>query len=175
MIPFQKKVLFKVTFTAILLALSGVCVYFFTKKINQVIKQTDLLKQELEKRSSLVSQIQKLEQEKLEASPYFTALQQYLPTESEAIKFEEKLQELATENHLDLSFRFGALNTKEDQDSKNYSFDFILSGKQKDILQWFQNVENLPYAFSFEKIEFIEQSFGGGAYTVKVLGRIYLR
>jgi len=42
--------------------------------------------------------------------PYFIELEKALPTETEMVNLEEVLQDLAGQNDLNLSFRFGLLN-----------------------------------------------------------------
>ena len=109
---------------------------------------------------------------------YLDQLRNSLPTETEMVKYEEILQNLANQNNLDLSFRFGTLNPEKDDEPQSYSFNLVLSGEQTFILKWLKAFQNLHYISRLEQIELTQTEAaenGSSSYDVKILGRIYIR
>ena len=89
--------------------LGGLLVYFRIDIGNKDIK-IDEYKKELASRDDILNRIHNLEQGEALSLSYLSQLQDALPTESEAVRFEGMLQDLAHQNDLSLSFRFGELN-----------------------------------------------------------------
>jgi len=85
----------------------------------------------------------------------------------------EILKNLADQNDLNLSFRFGLLNEKTEQEPKNYSFNLILSGEKNNILKWLDEFQALNYVIRIDQIELTQT--GPEGYNAKILGRVYLR
>ncbi len=175
MTPYRKKLAVILIISSGTLVFTSGLYYFFYDKIKKTVQEIEKAKIELSQRSSIVSQIRELEEEEKKAEQYRKLLKQFLPSESEAIHFEERLKNIAEAQNLNISFRFDTLNPGSEKNNKNYSFNIVLSGKKQNIQQWFKEVEALPYAVNLERIEFIKQSASNDFYNVKVLGRIYLR
>ena len=161
---------------SIILVLGGLFYYFYNDISKRVIK-INSYRQELVSRASILNRIYVLEQEYKKSLPYFAKLTEALPTETEMVNLEEVLKNLANQNDLDLSFRFGLLNEATEQEPKNYSFNLILTGEKDNILKWMDGLQKLNYTIRVDQIELSQTSSGESKsyYSVKILGRVYLR
>lgn len=159
-----------------ILALSGLF-YFFYSKIVKRVAQIQSHKKELVQRGDTLNTIYELEREESLSLAYLSQLQKTLPTESELVVFEKVLQNLANQNNLNLSFRFGLLNEAKDSEPKNYSFNLILSGNKASILKWLTEFKNLAYRTRLEQIELTQSQSKteSSYYDIKILGRVYVR
>ncbi|MDD5760797.1 MAG: type 4a pilus biogenesis protein PilO [Candidatus Pacebacteria bacterium] len=163
-------------FFAFVLILGGLF-YYFRADILKRVENTENYRKELAARNDILSKIYELEEGQHLASAYINQLKQALPTESEMVRLEQVLQDLARKNNLSLSFRFGVLNEATDQESQSYSFNLILSGGKTSILNWLEEFQNLNYIIRLEQIEFTQtqREENNIIYDVKILGRAYLR
>ena len=173
-----KKSLIKILVISLIfiLALSGLFYFFYTKIVKRVA-QIENYKKELVQRGDILNTIYELEKEESLSLVYLNQLQKTLPTESEMVIFEKVLQNLANQNNLNLSFRFGLLNEAKDSEPKSYSFNLILSGTKISILKWLTEFKDLAYRTRLEQIELTQTQSGGEAsyYDIKILGRVYIR
>ncbi|MDD3491668.1 MAG: hypothetical protein PHG13_01785 [Candidatus Pacebacteria bacterium] len=160
----------------VVLILGGLLVYFRIEIGKKVIK-IDEYKKELASRDDILNRIHNLEQGEALSLSYLSQLQDALPTESEAVRFEGMLQDLAHQNDLSLSFRFGELNEPKDSEPKSYNFNLLLSGTKSSILKWLAELKGLTYRAHLEQIEFNQKTTEDSnlLYDVKILGRIYIR
>lgn len=173
---FKKRLIFISILLLVVILISGGLFYYFHQDIIKKTKQIDSSKKELASRSTILNRIYLLQREYEASVPYLEKLKNALPTETEIVNLEESLKNLAEQNNLDLSFRFGLLNEGSEQEPKNYSFNLVLSGKSDNILKWFDGFQKLTYSLRLEQIELISSdSQEDKLYRVKILGRIYLR
>lgn len=159
-----------------ILILGGLLVYL-RMEIGKKVVKIDEYKKELASRDDILNRIHNLEQEETISLSYLNQLQNALPTESEAVRFEGVLQDLANQNDLSLSFRFGELNEPKDSEPKSYNFNLLLSGTRPAILKWLAGFKDLSYRAHLEQIEFNQKTTEDSnlLYDVKILGRIYIR
>jgi len=170
---FKKRLILTISISlSIILVLGGLFYYFYNDILKKVIK-INTYRQELASRVSILDRIYVLEQEYTKSLPYFIELEKALPTETEMVNLEEVLQDLAGQNDLNLSFRFGLLNEATEQEPKNYSFNLILTGEKNNILKWMDGLQKLNYTIRIDQIELTQTSSQG--YSAKILGRVYLR
>jgi Tfp pilus assembly protein PilO len=170
---FKKKLILILSISlSIILVLGGLFYYFYNDISKRVIK-INAYRQELASRASILNRIYVLEQEYKRSLPYFEKLTEALPTETEMVNLEEVLKNLAGQNDLDLSFRFGLLNEATEQEPKNYSFNLILTGEKNNILKWMDGLQKLNYTIRVDQIELSQTS--SQEYSTKILGRVYLR
>ena len=194
---FKKRLILILSISLSIILVFGVLFYYFYNDISKKVVQINTYRQEVASRATILDRIQLLEQEYTKSLPYFEKLNEALPTETEMVSLEEVLQNLADQNNLDLSFRFGLLNEVTEQEPKNYSFNLILSGEKDSVLKWMDSLQQLNYTIRIDQIEltqissskgeqagsYFEQSEKQGSgvkrtgsyYSVKILGRVYLR
>lgn len=177
MIDFKKRLIVILIISFVIILVSGGLFYYFRSAIVKKVEKIDTYKKELAARDNILNKIHELEQEQFFALSYTNQLKTALPTESEMVGLEGVLQSLANQNNLDLSFRFGLLNEAKDQEPQSYSFNLVLSGEQKSILQWLEGFQSLSYSTRLEQIELTQTKVDGSNlfYNVKILGRVYLR
>jgi len=188
---FRKKLaIFLFTNLFLFLVFGGFYIYFL-KDISKSAKATVVFKEELASRSAILERIRALEMEYQASQPYFEKIKKSLPNETEVIALEGYLKEISRKRGVDLSFRFGSLNSPTpDEPTKSYSFNINLSGSIDDLINWFDDFEETSFTARFEQIELSQTSPGGQrvlegvkkrvvkinpVYNVKILGRIYLR
>lgn len=161
----------------VIISISGGLLYYFRADIMKRVEKINAHKKELTARDDILNRIHQLEQEETLSSAYLDQLKNALPTESEMVRFEEILQNLASKNNLNLSFRFGLLNEAKDLEPKSYSFNLVLSGTKASILKWLEEFKNLIYRTRLEQIELTQTKTEGNNvfYDVKILGRVYIR
>ncbi|HZI95598.1 MAG TPA: hypothetical protein VFD40_00210 [Candidatus Paceibacterota bacterium] len=156
----------------IILILAGLFYYFYSDISKRVVK-INSYRQEAASRATILNRIYLLEGESTKSLVYFEKLKDALPTETEMVGLEEILKNLAGQNDLNLSFRFGLLNEATEQEPKNYSFNLILSGEKGNILKWLDGFQSLDYVIRVDQIELTQTS--SEEYNTKILGRVYLR
>ncbi len=153
--------------------------YYFQRNINQKVALISAYKTQAEARSTILDRIRILDQESKDSQPYLEKLTKSLPSETEMVSLEGTLNDLARKNNMNLSFRFGLSNQGQNGEPNSYAFNLVLTGKEKDILNWIDQFQSLAYSIRLEQIEFIQVNPGATGnntdYTVKILGRIYLR
>ena len=157
---------------SIILVLGGLFYYFYSDISKRVVK-INSYRQEVASRATILNRIYLLEGEHTKSLIYFEKLKDALPTETEMVSLEEVLKNLAGQNDLNLSFRFGLLNEETEQEPKNYSFNLILSGEKNNILKWLDGFQSLDYVIRIDQIELTQT--GSQGYNTKILGRVYLR
>lgn len=174
---FKKRLILILSISLSIILVLGVLFYYFYNDISKKVVQINAYRQEVVSRATILDRIQLLEQEYTKSLPYFEKLKEALPTETEMVSLEEVLQNLADQNNLDLSFRFGLLNEVTEQEPKNYSFNLILSGEKDSVLKWMDSLQQLNYTIRIDQIELSQTSSSEGEsyYSVKILGRVYLR
>ena len=174
---FKKRLILILSISLSIILALGMLFYYFCNDISKSVVQISAYKQKVFSRTTILNRIQSLEQEYVKSLPYFEKLKENLPTETEMVSLEEILQNLADQNNLDLSFRFGLLNETIEQEPKNYSFNLILSGEKDGILKWLDGLQKLSYTIRIDQIELTQTSSKADRsyYSVKILGRIYLR
>lgn len=174
---FKKRLILILSISLSIILVLGGLFYYFRNDISKRVIKINSYRQELASRASILNRIYVLEQEYKKSLPYFAKLTEALPTETEMVNLEEVLKNLAGQNDLDLSFRFGLLNEATEQEPKNYSFNLILTGEKDNILKWMDGLQKLNYTIRVDQIELSQTSFGESKsyYSVKILGRVYLR
>jgi Tfp pilus assembly protein PilO len=174
---FKQRLILILSISLSIILVLVVLFYYFYNDISKKVVQINIYRQEVVSRATILNRIQSLEQEYTKSLPYFEKLNEALPTETEMVSLEEILQNLASENNLDLSFRFGLLNEETEQEPRNYSFNLILSGEKNGILKWIDGLQKLSYTIRIDQIELTQTNSKGDKsyYSVKILGRIYLR
>jgi len=177
---FRKKLLLLLIISLSLFLVAGLLLLFSMRDINKKVEEANNYQQELIRRGAILDRIQSLERETQKADLYSDSLNNALPSETEVISLESKLKNLASIYNLNnLSFRFGTLNSPQDNEPKSYSFNLIIDGKLSSLLNWLDAFQKLPYSFHLEQIEITQTSPLGSqtvaAYNIKILGRVYLR
>ncbi len=179
MLSFRKKILLLLIGGIGMVIISLGLLYYFqaqiTKKVNLIVQY----KKQLAARATIIDRLRLLNKESKEAQPYFDKLKQSLPSDTEMVGLEGTLRDLAKKNNLTLSFRFGLANSPQDEEPASYTFNLVLTGRETDIINWLDDFQKLPYSIRLEQIEFnLTDSNQRGKnlrYTVKIIGRIYLR
>jgi Tfp pilus assembly protein PilO len=174
---FKKRLILTISISLSIILVLGGLFYYFHNDILKKVTKINSYRQELVSRVSILDRIYVLEQEHTKSLPYFTELKEALPTETEMVNLEEVLQDLAGQNDLNLSFRFGLLNEATEQEPKNYSFNLILTGEKGNILKWMDGLQKLNYTIRVDQIELTQTGSSGieSYYSAKILGRVYLR
>jgi len=176
---FKKKLTLLLIIGLGIIAISLGFLYYFQHNISRKVALISTYKIQTEARSTILDRIRILDRESKEAQPYLEKLTKSLPSETEMVRLEGVLKDLARENNVSLSFRFGLSNQGQNGEPNSYAFNLVLTGKEKDILKWIDRFQNLAYSIRLEQIEFSQVSPGATGnntdYTVKILGRIYLR
>lgn len=174
---FKKNLIILISVFLFVVAGLGLLFYYFRNDIAQSVVSINTYRQELAARAMILDSIQSLEQQFAASQQYAKRLEAALPTEAEMVSLEEVLQNLSQQDDLDLSFRFGVLNEKTDQEPKSYSFNLVLKGKIDGILRWMEGLQELDYIIRLEQIEWNQVGIIGGDsyYNVKILGRVYIR
>ena len=174
---FKKRLILILSISLSIILVLGGLFYYFHNDISKRVVKINSHRQEFASRASILNRIYVLEQEYTKSLPYFEKLAEVLPTETEMVNLEEVLKDLAGQNDLNLSFRFGLLNEATEQESKNYSFNLILTGEKDNALKWMDGLQKLNYTIRVDRIELNQTSSGGAKsyYSVKILGRVYLR
>lgn len=177
MIDFKKRLIRILIISFIIILVLGGLFYYFPSDISKKVDQISVYQKELASRETILTRIHELEEQQLLSLIYIDQLRMALPTETEMVRYEEVLQNLASQNNLDLSFRFGTLNPEKDDEPQSYSFNLVLSGEKIYILKWLEAFQNLSYISRLEQIELNQTSREGNNffYDVKILGRVYLR
>ena len=132
---FKKRLILILSVSLSIILVLGGLFYYFHNDISKRVIKINSYRQELASRVSILNRIYVLEQEYTKSLPYFEKLAEALPTETEMVNLEEILKDLAGQNDLNLSFRFGLLNEATEQEPKNYSFNLILTGEKNNILK----------------------------------------
>ena len=174
---FKKRLILILSISLSIILILGGLFYYFRNDISKRVIKIDSYRQELASRATILNRIHLLEQEHTKSLPYFEKLTGALPTETEMVNLEEVLKDLAGQNDLDLSFRFGLLNEATEQEPKNYSFNLILTGEKDNVLKWMDGLQKLNYTIRVDQIELSQTSseINKFYYSVKILGRVYLR
>lgn len=177
---FRKKFTFLLVASLVVFLIAGLLLLFFIKDINKKVQEASSYQQELAHRGAILDRIQNLEREAGTANSYLALLNDALPDETEVIALEGKLKSLAAVNNLNsLSFRFGALSPLQASEPKSYSFNLVADGQLTALIGWLDGFQKLPYSFRLEQIEmnqfYVFGSPAGDIYSIKILGRIYLR
>lgn len=174
---FKKRLILIICISLSIILILGGLFYYFRQDIIKRVDKINSYRKELSSRTDILNRIQLLEQEYTKSLTYFEKLKKALPTETEMVDLEGVLKDLAGQNNLDLSFRFGLLNTATEQEPKSYSFNLILSGEKDNILKWLDGFQKLDYIVRLDQIELTQTSSEKGkvSYDVKILGRVYLR
>ncbi|MDD3098510.1 MAG: hypothetical protein PHU82_01625 [Candidatus Pacebacteria bacterium] len=178
MIDFKKRLIRVLVISFIIILVLGGLFYYFRSDILKKVDQINIYQKELVSQEAILTRIHELEKQQAQSLVYLDQLRNSLPTETEMVKYEEILQNLANQNNLDLSFRFGTLNPEKDDEPQSYSFNLVLSGEQTFILKWLKAFQNLHYISRLEQIELTQTEAaenGSSSYDVKILGRIYIR
>jgi len=179
MLSFRKKLILLLASGLGVIIISLALLYYFQQSIDKKVNLIADYKKQLSARATILDRIRLLNQENTEAQPYLSKLKKSLPSETEMVGLESVLQDLAKKNNLVLSFRFGLANKPQGKEPSSYSFNLVLTGKEIDILNWLNDFQNLSYSVRLEQIEFRQMNPGATgkntSYTVKILGRIYLR
>ncbi len=170
---FKKRLILTISISLSIILVLGGLFYYFHNDILKKVTKINSYRQELASRVSILDRIYVLEQEHTKSLSYFAKLEEALPTETEMVNLEEVLQNLAGQNDLNLSFRFGLLNEATEQEPKNYSFNLILTGEKDNILKWMDSLQKLNYTIRVDQIELTQTS--SQKYSAKILGRVYLR
>jgi Tfp pilus assembly protein PilO len=177
MIDFKKRLIrILITSFVIILVLGGLF-YYFRFDIIKRVEKINTYRKELSSREAILTRIRELEQQQSLSLAYIDQLRTALPTETEMVRYEEVLQNLASQNNLNLSFRFGSLNPAKDDEPQSYSFNLVLSGEEIYVLKWLEAFQDLDYISRLEQIELNQTRKGENnvSYDVKILGRVYLR
>ncbi len=174
---FKKRLILILSISLSIILVLGGLFYYFRDDISKKVIEVNSYRQELASRASILNRIYVLEQEYTKSLPYFEKLAEALPTETEMVDLEEVLKDLAGQNDLNLSFRFGLFNEATEQEPKNYDFNLILTGENDNVLKWMDGLQKLNYIIRVDRIELSQTSSSGGKfyYSVKILGRVYLR
>lgn len=177
---FRKKLILLLIISLSLFLVSGLLLLFSMRDINKKVEEANNYQQELTRRGAILDRIQSLERETQKADLYSNSLNNALPSETEVIALESKLKNLASIYNLNnLSFRFGTLNSPQDNEPKSYSFNLIVDGQAEALINWLAAFQKLPYSFHLEQIEITQTSPSSShtvaTYNIKILGRIYLR
>ncbi len=174
---FKKRLILILSISLSIILVLGGLFYYFCNDILQRVTEINSYRQELASRASILNRIYILEQEYTKSLPYYEKLTEALPTETEMVNLEEILKDLASQNDLNLSFRFGLLNEVTEQEPKNYSFNLILTGEKDNILKWMDGLQELNRIIRVDQIELSQTSSSGSKsyYSVKILGRVFLR
>jgi Tfp pilus assembly protein PilO len=177
MIDFKKRLIRILIISFVIILVLGGLFYYFRSDILKKVEQINIYRKELASRESMLTRIRELEQQQVLSLAYTDQLKSALPTETEMVRYEEVLQNLASQNNLNLSFRFGALNSAKDNEPQSYSFNLVLSGEETYIPKWLEAFQNLDYISRLEQIELNQTRKEGNNvfYDVKVLGRVYIR
>lgn len=177
MIDFKKRLTESLVISLAILLILGGLFYYFRADILKRVEKIENYQKELAARGDILNKIYELEKEQSLSLAYLDQLEKALPTESEMVKLEQVLQDLARKNNLNISFRFGVLNEATDQEPQSYSFNLVLSGGKTSVLNWLEEFQNLNYLTRLEQIEFTQNrdEDNNVFFDVKILGRIYLR
>jgi len=177
MIDFKKRLTESLVISLAILLILGGLFYYFRADILKRVEKIENYQKELAARCDILNKIYELEKEQSLSLAYLDQLEKALPTESEMVKLEQVLQDLARKNNLNISFRFGVLNEATDQEPQSYSFNLVLSGGKTSVLNWLEEFQNLNYLIRLEQIEFTQNrdEDNNVFFDVKILGRIYLR
>jgi len=177
MIDFKKRLIRILIVSFIIILVLGGLFYYFRSDIAKKVEQVNVYRKELVSREAILTRIRELEKQQELSLIYIDKLRTALPTETEMVRYEEVLQNLANQNNLNLSFRFGTLNPGKDNEPQSYSFNLVLSGEKTYLLRWLKEFQNLNYISRLEQIELSQTKTEGSAlfYDVKILGRVYIR
>ncbi|MFA5386719.1 MAG: type 4a pilus biogenesis protein PilO [Candidatus Paceibacterota bacterium] len=177
MVDFKKRLTTSLLISLGIILILGGVFYYFRADILKRVEKIEIYQKELAARSNILNKIYELEKEQSLSLAYVDQLKKALPLESEMVRLEQILQDLAKKNNLNISFRFGILNEATDQEPQSYSFNLILSGNKTSILNWLEEFQSLNYIIRLEQIEFTQtnKEENNIIYDVKILGRAYLR
>ena len=174
---FKKRLILILSIALSIILITGGLFYYFYHDISERVVKVNSFRKELAARATILNRIHLLEQEYTKSLTYFEKLKDILPTETEMVGLEEILKNLADQNDLNLSFRFGTLNPEKEQEPKNYSFNLVLTGEKNGILKWLDGFQKLNYTIYLDQIELTQTGLekNKSYYDVKILGRVYLR
>ena len=170
---FKKRLILILSISLSIILILGGLFYYFYSDISKRVVKINSYRKEVASRATILNRIYLLEGESAKSLGYFEKLKDALPTETEMVGLEEVLKDLAGQNDLNLSFRFGLLNEATEQEPKNYSFNLVLSGGKDNILKWLDGFQSLDYVIRVDQIELTQT--GSQEYNTKILGRVYLR
>jgi len=170
---FKKRLILILSISLSTILILGGLFYYFYSDISKRVVKINSYRQEVASRATIFNRIYLLEGEYTKSLVYSEKLKDALPTETEMVSLEEVLKNLAGQNDLNLSFRFGLLNEATEQEPKNYSFNLVLSGGKDGILKWLDGFQLLGYVIRVNQIELTQTS--SEEYSTKILGRVYLR
>jgi len=170
---FKKRLILILSISLPIILVLGGLFYYFYSDISKRVVEINSYRQEIASRTTILNRIYLLEGEYTKSLVYFEKLKDALPIETEMVSLEKVLKDLAGQNDLNLSFRFGLLNEATEQEPRNYSFNLVLSGEKDNILKWLDGFQSLDYTIRVDQIELTQIDFQG--YSTKILGRIYLR
>ena len=104
---FQKKILFDLGISFLILTALGAGIIFFSSNLKTFTSKSKETRKEIEKRSDIVGGLAKLRKQESDfGTAYLNVLYNYIPSEDELINFENKLQAIASREGVGFGFSY---------------------------------------------------------------------
>jgi len=170
MSAFQTKLIINISITLIILSALSVAIFKVGLDIESNALAVFKLNQDLNSRSSTLSEITKLRKAAVDIEPYFAKLKMALPNEDGLIGLSNNLSLTAKHYELGYGFKFGAASDVS-TGLKSISFDMNLQGTYQSILKFLDSIKTTNGQFiNISNIDIVEQ---GDRYTATLNGLIY--
>ena len=153
--PEFKKELFKRLLIAlgIVVLLLGFILFLsqgIKKRAETIVNQ----QQELSFFSEAIALVASLEKEAKKAEPYFSVLENILPSKDRLIDFRRELEGLTKKEDLSFGFSFGEEKAATENLPASVSFTFNTKGPFRKVLVFLESLEKTRFLIKFRKFEF---------------------
>jgi len=142
--------------------------FFLMSLLNETSKKLSLAQRKIREEQCLLENIVSLTNEKKEAKKYYQSLDSLLPSEDDILFLSHKIEEISSGKDIKVNFNFKG--TEEKNHLKAFVVNFSLSGSEESILDFFKEVEKLPFFFSIEKFNLSREGEGEGKEKIILSG-----
>lgn len=155
-------------------AMTAVVILLLCLWLSSDISRRALLIQE--KKNNLASRAEKLESlaalksDFLSAKPYFSILENILPTKDQLIKFPRVLSDLARENKINFGTTFGEETKSTETSPGSIAFSLSVAGSYDKIVNFIKTAESGSYILSWSSIDIRD---GGDGSRGVISGKVF--
>ena len=142
--------------------------FFLMSLLNETSKKLSLAQRKIREEQCLLENIVSLTNEKKEAKKYYQSLNSLLPSEDDILFLSHKIEEISSGKDIKVNFDFKG--TGEKNHLKAFVVNFSLVGSEEGILDFFKEVEKLPFFFSIEKFNLSREGEGEGKEKIILSG-----
>ncbi len=167
---FKKQLAIRISLTfGILLVLIGL-IFYLASDIGNRSDSVFLKRSEVNSHSNEVRDLAKLRDSAKIAVPLMANLEKALPKRDSLFTLPRVFGDMASEEHLGFSFKFGDESKPSVQKPSQINFVMSLRGKYNDVQNFIAKIETSPYFITFESLDMIKS---GDTYSVSLGGEVF--